>query len=130
MRGPRAGRSRGQATVEVALALPLVVLVLLLLVQVALVGRAALLVAHAAREGARAAAVDGRPGAVGRAVRSVPGLAPSRLRWQVGPRVPGRPVRVTVRYRVPTDVPLVGALVGEPEVAASMSMLAEPEDGP
>ena len=128
MTGTRRHGARGQATVEFALVMPLLVLFLLLLVQVALVVRSNLLVVHAAREGARAAAVDGRPDAVRAAILAAPGLDPGRLRWTVGARTTGRPVRVTVRYRVPTEVPLVGRLLGEPEVSASMSMLAEPDE--
>ena len=58
---------RGQAMVETALVLPLVVLFLLAVVQVGLVVRAQVLVTHAAREAARAAAVDPDPAAAGRA---------------------------------------------------------------
>jgi hypothetical protein len=48
----------GQSTVEFALILPLVVLVVLFIVQAGFVVRDQVLVSHAAREGARAAAVD------------------------------------------------------------------------
>ena len=54
----RGARHRGQATVELALGLPVVCIGVLLVLQLALVGRDAVLVAHAAREAARAAAVD------------------------------------------------------------------------
>jgi len=126
-RVPAARGMRGQATVELALCLPIVVLVLLLVIQVALVGRSAVLVAHAAREGARAAALGPNLDDVGRAVRASPGLDAARLRWARGPRVPDQLVRVTVRYRVPTRVPLVGRLLGDPEVSATVAMRAEPD---
>lgn len=117
---------RGQATVEVALALPVLVLALLLVVQVALVARSQILVVHAAREGARAAAVDGRPAAAERAARATPGLRPARLLVSASARrETGSTVRVTVRYRAPTDVPLVGALLGEPQLEASVAMRVE-----
>ncbi|MDZ7734624.1 MAG: TadE/TadG family type IV pilus assembly protein [Acidimicrobiia bacterium] len=51
-------REAGQASVELALTLPLVAVVLLAVVQAGLVLRDHLLVGHAAREAARAAAVD------------------------------------------------------------------------
>ena len=51
-------REGGQATVEVALLLPLLATMLLAVVQVGLVVRDQVLVTHAAREAARAAAVD------------------------------------------------------------------------
>ncbi|QXC60098.1 pilus assembly protein [Aquihabitans sp. G128] len=126
-RGGRVGgQEGGQATVELALALPVVVLALLLVVQVALVARAQLLVVHAAREGARAAAVDPDPGAAARAARATPGLRAGDLRVEVAGRGgEGSRVRVTVRYRVRTDVPLVGGLLGDPTVSATVTMRVE-----
>jgi Flp pilus assembly protein TadG len=49
---------RGQATVELALVLPVVVLLLMILIQAALVAKDQLLVQHAAREAARSAATS------------------------------------------------------------------------
>lgn len=117
-------RQDGQATVELALALPVVVLVLLLVVQVALVARAQVLVVHAAREGARAEAV--RAGAAGGAARRTPGLAVDRLEVSAAPV--GDDVSVQVRYRAPTRVPLVGALVGDPELRATVVMHIEADE--
>lgn len=117
---------RGQATVEVALALPVVVLALLLVIQVALVGRAQVLVTNAAREGARAAAVDPDPGAARAAALAAPGLDPSRVSVEVSPRGDiGSNVTVTVSYRMPTEVALVGPLVGEPTLDATVTMRVE-----
>ncbi|MFN8017040.1 MAG: TadE/TadG family type IV pilus assembly protein [Acidimicrobiales bacterium] len=117
----------GQASVELVLVLPVVVLALLLVVQVGLVVRAQVLVVHAAREGARAAAVEaGSPAAARRAALDVPGLVPGRERVAV--RTFGtdlRRVAVEVAYRVPTDVALVGPLVGEPTLRARVVMLIE-----
>lgn len=132
-RSARRGPERGQATVEVALALPVLVVALLLVVQVALVARSQILVVHAAREGARVAAVDGRPGAATRASRSTPGLRTDRIRVSTSARGEvGSTVRVTVRYRAPTEVPLVGVLLGDPELEASVAMRVEGTgpDGP
>lgn len=127
--GRRRGRGRGaqgQATVELALALPVLALALLLVVQVALVARDQLLTVHAAREAARVAAVDPRPTAAPEAAGRTPGLVPGRLRVSVGPRgAPGEAVRVEVRYRARTDVPLVGALLGDPELRATVIMRIE-----
>lgn len=116
--------SGGQATVEFALALPLVVMALLLVVQIGLVARAQLLVAHAAREGARAAAVDG-PGAAALAARRAPGLRSERIEVSTTGGQAGGLVTVTVRYRAPTEAPLVGALVGDPMLEASVTMRVE-----
>lgn len=126
--GQQGGES-GQATVELALCLPIIALLLLLVIQVALLGRAVLLVGHAAREGARVAAVDPDPGAIGVAVRATPGLDPRRLQWVRGARVQGRPVRVVVRYRFDTGVPLVGALLPDPTIRAALSTYVEVGEG-
>lgn len=117
---------RGQATVELALALPLVAGILLVLVQVGLVVRDQVLTAHAAREAVRAAAVDDRAGAARSAAVDGSGLDAERLTVRVGPRGrPGGRVRVEVAYRAPTDVPLVGPLVGQVTLTASTTMRVE-----
>ena len=117
---------RGQAVVETALVLPLVVLFLLAVVQVGLVMRAQVLVTHAAREAARAAAVDPDPAAASRAADGATGLDPQRLRVEVSGRDGrGSQVRVRVRYRAATDVPFVGALVGDVSIDAEATMRVE-----
>jgi Flp pilus assembly protein TadG len=99
----------GQAAVELALVTPLLFVVLLAVVQVGLVVRDQVLVVDAAREGARAAAVDPAPGAANRAAARVPGLDSARLRVMVTRGTgPGATVRVDVEYQAPTDVPLLG----------------------
>ncbi|WP_421118350.1 TadE/TadG family type IV pilus assembly protein [Aquihabitans daechungensis] len=126
----RRGRDGGQATVELVLVLPVVILALLLVIQVGLIARAQVLVVNAAREGARAAAVDG-PSAAHDAAAASPGLRDTRVtvRASTGPGQTGDLVRVQVRYRVPTDVPLVGPLVGEPSLTAEVVMRAEGPGG-
>lgn len=116
----------GQATVELVLALPVVVLALLLVIQVGLIARAQVLVVHAAREGARAAAIDG-PDAAHQVVVASPGLRAGRVDVHAATETGGPVdlVRVEVRYRVPTDVPLVGPLVGDPTLTATVAMRAE-----
>lgn len=122
----RAGRDGGQAAVELALVLPLVALLLLLVVQVGLVVRAQVLVIHGAREGARAAAVDPAEGAAREAVLAGTDLDAARLEVEVtGRDGPGSRVSVEVRYHVPTDVPLVGALVGDVTLTGRASMRVE-----
>lgn len=125
-RRPAVVGQRGQATVEFALALPVVVCVLLAVIQVALVARSQILVTHAAREAARQMAVDPDEGKAAAAARATPGLDPRRVSVDVGPRGPvGSTVAVTVTYQAPTDVPLVGALFGDPELRATVSMRVE-----
>lgn len=108
---------------ELALALPVVVLGLLLVVQVALLARAQVLVVHAAREGARAAAVGESPDA---AARATPALDAGRLAVRrSGGAMAGDLVTVTVDYRAATEVPLVGGLLGDVTVRASVTMRVE-----
>ena len=85
-----------------------------------MVARDAVLVSHAARVGARIAAVEPSMDAVRSAVRSAASLEPQRL--QVERRAEGKLVRVTVSYRSPTDVPLVGALIGDVNLSESAAM--------
>jgi hypothetical protein len=131
--GPRRCRVRrggggdvGQASVELALALPLVVVLLLVVVQVGLVVRAQVLVTHAAREGARAAAVDADPAAARRAVEASSTLDAGRLSVVVANRAgPGSRVRVEVGYRLATDLPLVGSLLPDLRLSAVATMRVE-----
>ena len=86
-------RERGQATVELALGLPVVLLGVLLVVQVGLVVADQVRVVHAAREGVRVAAVDersvrGPAGRAGARPGSVPPAPPRRGRR-------ARPARLT-----------------------------------
>jgi len=94
--------------------------------QVGLVVRDQVLTTHAAREAARAVAVDDRPGAAEAAAADGTGLPAGRLSVRVGPRgEAGSRVRVEVRYRAPTDVPLVGRFVGDVTLTASATMRVE-----
>ena len=119
---------RGQAATELALVLPLLVLLLLAVVQVTLIARDQVLVVHAAREAAREAAVDPRPAAAQEAARRAAGsgLKPERLGTETR-HVGGAPVTVmvTVAYRAPTDVPLIGPLLPDVEVRAKAAMRRE-----
>jgi Flp pilus assembly protein TadG len=119
-------RDRGQATVELALGLPIVLLGLLFVVQVGLLMADQVRVLQAAREGARVAAVDARPGAARDAALRAAGLDPGRTSVRVGGRgPPGGLVGVTVTYRAPTDVPLAGALVPDVTFSATATMRVE-----
>jgi len=113
---------RGQATVELALALPFVCLLVLGVVQVGLVVRDRIAVQAAAREGARAAAVSASPSTGAASAVSSHGLAP----LQVSTVVRAGSVTVTVRYVEPTDVPLIGALLPDVQIEASATMVLEP----
>lgn len=117
-------RPGGQATVELAIGFPIVLIGVLIVLQLALVGRDQLLVSHAAREAARAAAVDERAGA-GRegALASTTGLDPDRLHVEAD-RIRGR-IRVRVTYRSRTALPIVGRLIPDPVLGATVTMLDE-----
>ncbi len=100
---------RGSMTVEFALTLPLLCLVLLAVLQAGLVARSNVLVAQAAREGARQATTADNEGEIEAAARQAAGgLDKSLLRisyaasegWRVG-----RPVTVTAAYEVPCLFP-------------------------
>ncbi len=120
------GDDRGQAAVELALVLPLVAALALALLQVALVVRDQVLVVHAAREGARAAAVSDDPGAAQAAAVAGASLIPDRVVVEASGRgEAGSRVRVLVRYVSVTDLPLVGPLVGDVELSGSASMRVE-----
>jgi len=121
-----AGRDSGQATVELALVLPLVALLLVALVQVAMVARDQVLVAHAAREAVRAAAVDDDVDAARRAAEQAGPLAADRLDVAVtGRDGVGSRVRVVVRYTLPMPLPLVGRALDDVTLTASATMRVE-----
>lgn len=117
---------RGQAAVELALVLPLVIALALILCQVALVVRDQVLVVHAAREAGRAAAVDADPGAARQAALASGSLDGGRLAVDVAGRGEvGSRVRVTIRYRSATSLPLVGPMVGDVELSGSATVRVE-----
>ena len=118
------GRSgdRGQAVVELALAMPLLCLLLLGIVQVALVVRDQLLVIEAARIGARAAAVSAQPAesaadAVSHAINADASVSTAISHGYV---------TVTVARTSHTDVALVGWLLPDVDVRSSATMMLEP----
>lgn len=120
---PRSAPERGQATIELALLLPFIALVLLAVIQVGLVVRGRILVTHAAREGARVAAVGGSDDEIGRAALAAADLPVHRLVVEIE-RSAGV-ASVTVIYTDPTDVPLIGSLLGDAEMHAVARMRIE-----
>ncbi len=126
-RGALRDRSdEGQASVELALVLPLVATLLLAVVQVGLVVRDQILLTHAAREAARVAAVDPDPDAAVSAARAGSGLEAERLSVEItGRGSAGSRVRVRLTYAEATDVPLVGVLLGDVRLHAEVTMRVE-----
>ena len=99
---------RGSAALELALVLPLALIVALALVQVGLLGRDSAVVALAAREGSREAAVTTDDGSVRQAALRSGDLPEGRTAVEVDREGGvGRPVTVRVRYRAPIVVPFV-----------------------
>ncbi len=115
-------RDRGQATVELALALPLVCLLLFGIVQVAVLSRDQLAVQLAAREAARAAAASPDPGAASVAAHRAVALRPLSVEISESDGT----VTATVSYTDHTDVPLIGALLPDVVLTATVTMAVEP----
>jgi|SRR3954454_5189408 len=119
----RGSRDRGQATVELALSLPLLFLFLLGIVQLVVIVRDQLAAELAAREGARAASVTTATGA---AAQSAAEGAVSLRPLVVSTDSSGATISVTVSHVTHTDVPLIGALIPDIDVTATATMALEP----
>ena len=115
-------RESGQATVELALTLPLVFIMLMAVLQVGIVVRDQVLVLHGAREAARQAAVSSDPAGAARwAAMAATGFRDLGVSVDVTDQM----VVVHVHRDAPTDVPLVGALLGSVGLDASVTMRRE-----
>lgn len=122
----RVGAQTGQATIELALVLPLLVVLFVVLVQIGTVASDHVRLWHAAREGARVAVVDDDPDEI-RAAAERSGLR--GLDLEVSPeaheRIRGEPLTVSVSYRPVADVPLIGSLLSGIVMHASATMRIE-----
>lgn len=120
----------GSAAVELALVLPLALLLALALVQVGLLAKDSLVVVHAAREGAREAAVTSDGTRVRQAALRSGGLAEERTDVEIRRAGgTGDPVTVSISYRAPMVVPFVEWLFpDEVVVRASATMRQETSD--
>lgn len=118
----RDGSDRGQATVELALAMPILCLLLLGVVQTAVVVLDQLLAMEAARVGARAASVaaDTTSAGQGAAQRVLHGVGDASV------VVSGDAVTVRVSIVNGTDIPMIGLLLPDVTVEASATMVLEP----
>ena len=120
-------RPRGSVSVEFAAVLPLVAIALLLVAQMGLLVSEQLTIQHAAREGARAAAVWNDDTKAREAAIAAGHLDPGRAAITVSPsaRDVGTPVTVSIRYR-PGEVPLVGRFLPSGwELSATVAMRTE-----
>ena len=122
-----AGRGeRGQATVEVALVLPVVVAFALAVIQVGVLVHDQLLVTAAAREAVRAAAVSETGSDARRAAGAIGGLSDGRLQVDVRRDAgEGGLVHVRVDYLAATDVPVVGPALPDVSLSATAVMRGE-----
>lgn len=120
---PTTRRARGQATVELVLALPFVAIALLLVVQVLLVAQAQLAVEHAAREAARIAAVDPDPAAATAA--ALRGALPAAGTTVTVDRSDAGQVRAVVEHRLVTDLPIVGGFLPDLDLRGEATFRAE-----
>ncbi len=116
-------RDRGQAAVEFAIALPLVVMLLLGVIQVAVVVRDQIAVEFAAREGARAASVAASPAT---AAQSAATRATELTPIRVTTTATHDRVVVNVDFTTRSRLPLLGLVIGDVEVSASVAMMREP----
>lgn len=113
---------RGQATVEFIMVLPAVVLVVLLILQSMVVSHDVLVVSNAAREAARAAAVDPSGADSQRIVaRSMPGAVVVVTRSMGSPPM----VTATVTYRSKPSLPLIGPMLPSIVITRRVTMRAE-----
>ncbi len=111
---------------ELALVLPFVVLLLLLVVQVGIVVHDQVVLAHAAREAARAAAVTADPDAPRQAANHAGDLDPARLSVTSDGRAgPGSVVHVHLEYRSAVALPLLRLAVHDVALHADAAMRVE-----
>lgn len=116
---------KGQATVELALVLPILLLLLVGVAQVSLLLSAYLTVEASAQEGADLAAIGGSDTAIVARVDQVASdLNAANLSVSVSPpepRMPGTDVTVTVVYVEPITIPLVSTFLG-PSITMQSSL--------
>jgi Flp pilus assembly protein TadG len=118
---------RGSVSVEVAATLPFVAIAMALVAQVGLLVGEQLAVQHAAREGARTAAVTNDDAQARDAALRAGALDEARATIDVSPaaRAVGEPVMVSIEYR-PAVFPLVGRFVPSSlTLRAAVSMRTE-----
>lgn len=119
-------RQSGQATVELALSLPVLVILLGFVVEIAMLAGDQIRLWHASREAARAAVVDSDPAAA-RAAAERSGL--KNLTVSIDPkpayRVQGQPLKVDVSMHPDGSVPLVGRIFESLELRATATMRIE-----
>lgn len=117
---------RGQATIELALCLPVVALLIAMLVEAGGLATDHIRLWHAAREAARVAVVE-PDGSEAQAAAAGVGLDDVEMTIEPGVdgRVRGEPLTVTVSYRPRGRVPLIGELFRSMTLTAAATMRIE-----
>lgn len=118
-------RDSGQATVELALCLPVVTIIVLVMTQLCVIGIHTVALVNTTRDVTRAAAIGVDP--VTAARRAARRLAADSV--QVDVRVDDGWVTVRLTESVPTDLPIVGAWFGDIVVHEELTMMLEPASG-
>lgn len=122
---------KGQATVELALILPVVLLVLFGIAEFGRAFAAYLALQHAAREGARLGVTGATDLEIIQRIHdSAPVLDPSRLSVTIvpaeGSRASGVYLTISLSYRFDFDVPLIQDIAGtQIALQAQLSMMVE-----
>lgn len=119
-------RQSGQATVELMLILPVIITFGLLVAQVGMVATDSVLVHHAAREAARAAAVDPTQSAAQSAAASATKLNSADMVVVLsGGRTKGDHITASITYKSATRFPIVGRLLPDVQLKAEVTMRVE-----
>lgn len=118
-------RDSGQATVELALCLPVVTIIVLVMTQLCVIGIHTVALVNTTRDVTRAAAIGVDP--VMAARQAARRLASDSV--QVDVRVDDGWVTVHLTESVPTDLPIVGAWFGDIVIHEELTMLLEPTSG-
>ena len=117
--------AQGQATVELALLMPLLMVVALVLAQLALVARDQIMVTHGAREAARAVAVSNDAAMARSAALAAARLDPRRLRVHVEEPPGTGNVAVRLDYRSPVRFAPLGIVLDDMVLSGEATMRSE-----
>lgn len=122
--------NRGQAIVEFALVIPWLILLIVGIMEFGLILNQYMVVAEAAREGARSAALGGDDATVSNVVKAaVPSPSMDRTKVQVtitpSTRTRGSAVTVTVTYPLKTITQMMSVFFTDPSVSGSATMRME-----
>lgn len=113
---------QGQATVEIAVVIPVLAIFLMLIIQVGVVVRQHMLVAHASREAARALSVDNDKGKAKDLVNKI--ISEPKIKLD-RPNTAGEYLNVEVSNVVKSPLPIVGELIPDITVKSKTTMRVE-----